>query len=102
VKVTPQGRKVFLMLYRLAGAGSRLRKYTIDPYGKITLPMARAQAQRIFAARLDARDPADVRTFKTAAKKKTRAANIARTLKRPDGATRQKVFSLGAIDDSRA
>jgi hypothetical protein len=27
VKVTPQGRKVFLVLYRLAGAGSRLRKY---------------------------------------------------------------------------
>jgi integrase len=59
VKVTPQGRKVFLVLYRLAGAGSRLRKYTIGPYGKITLPMARAQAQRIFAAKLDGRDPAE-------------------------------------------
>ena len=59
VKVTPQGRKVFLVLYRLAGAGSRLRKYTVGPYGKITLPMARAQAQKIFAARLDGRDPAE-------------------------------------------
>jgi Helicase associated domain len=29
VKVTPKGRKVFLV--RLAGAGSRLRKYTIGP-----------------------------------------------------------------------
>jgi integrase len=59
VKVTPHGRKVFLTLYRLAGAGSRLRKYTIGPYGKITLPMARAQAQKVFAARLDGRDPAE-------------------------------------------
>jgi Arm DNA-binding domain len=59
VKVTPKGRKVFVVMYRLAGAGSRLRKYTIGPYGRITLPMARAQAQKIFAARLDGRDPAE-------------------------------------------
>jgi integrase len=59
VKVTPKGRKVFIVMYRLAGAGSRLRKYTIGPYGRVTLPMARAQAQKIFAARLDGRDPAE-------------------------------------------
>jgi integrase len=59
VKVTPKGRKVFLVMYRVGGAGSRLRKYTIGPYGRITLPMARAQAQKIFAARLDGRDPAE-------------------------------------------
>jgi integrase len=59
VKVTPKGRKVFLVMYRVAGAGSRLRKYTIGPYGRITLPMARAQAQKIFAARVDGRDPAE-------------------------------------------
>src|SRR5215212_11864994 len=58
VKVTPAGRKVFIVLYRAAGAGSRLRKYTIGPYGRVTLPMARAQAQKTFAARLDGRDPA--------------------------------------------
>jgi integrase len=59
VKVTPKGRKVFIVMYRLAGAGSRLRKYTIGPYGRVTLPMARTQAQKIFAARLDGRDPAE-------------------------------------------
>src|ERR1700751_3380770 len=59
IKVTPKGRKVFIVMYRLAGAGSRLRKYTIGPYGRVTLPMARAQAQKIFAARLDGRDPAE-------------------------------------------
>ena len=35
VKVTPRGRKVFIVMYRLGGAGSRLRKYTIGPYGRI-------------------------------------------------------------------
>jgi hypothetical protein len=46
--------------------------------------------------------PAQVRTLKTLAKKKTRAASIAKTLKRTEGATRQKAFSLGLSLDSRA
>ena len=33
LKVTPKGRKVFVVLYRTGGAGSKLRKYTIGPYG---------------------------------------------------------------------
>ena len=37
----------------------------------------------------------DVRTLKTMARRKTGAASIARTLKRTEGATRQKAFSLG-------
>ena len=39
--------------------------------------------------------PAQVRTLKTLARKKTHAANIAKTLKRTVGATRQKAFSMG-------
>jgi len=35
------------------------------------------------------------------AKKKTSAAKIARTLKRTEGATRQKAFSMGLSLDSR-
>src|SRR6266478_9457406 len=58
VKVTPKGRKVFIVLYRIGGAGSRLRKYTIGPYGRVTLQMARAEAQKVLAARLEGRDPA--------------------------------------------
>ncbi len=57
VKVTPKGRKVFIVLYRTAGAGSKLRKYTIGPYGRVTLHQARVAAQRVFAAKLDGRDP---------------------------------------------
>ena len=58
VKVTPRGRKVFVVLYRIGGAGSRLRKYTIGPYGRVALQMARAEAQKVLAARLEGRDPA--------------------------------------------
>jgi integrase len=58
IKVTPKGRKVFIVLYRIAGAGSKLRKYTIGPYGRVTLHQARVAAQRVFAAKLDGRDPA--------------------------------------------
>jgi hypothetical protein len=46
--------------------------------------------------------PSDERTLKALAKKKTRAASIAKTLKRTEGATRQKAFSMGLSLDSRA
>ena len=58
MKVTPAGRKVFVVLYRTAGAGSRLRKYTIGPYGRVTLHVARNEAQRVLVARTEGRDPA--------------------------------------------
>src|SRR5271154_1937326 len=58
IKVTPKGRKVFIVLYRTGGAGSKLRKYTIGPYGRVTLHQARVAAQKVFAARLEGRDPA--------------------------------------------
>jgi integrase len=58
IKVTPKGRKVFIVLYRTGGAGSKLCKYTIGPYGRVTLHQARIAAQKVFAARLDGRDPA--------------------------------------------
>jgi integrase len=58
VKVTPKGRKVFLVLYRPGVAGSRLRKYTIGPYGRVTLHQAQVAAQKVFTAKLEGRDPA--------------------------------------------
>ena len=58
VKVTPKGRKVFVVLYRTGGAGSKLRKYTIGPYGRVSLHQARVAAQKVFAAKLEGRDPA--------------------------------------------
>ena len=40
-------------------------------------------------------------TLKTLAKQKTPARKIAKSLKRTEGATRQKAFSLGVSLDSR-
>jgi hypothetical protein len=44
----------------------------------------------------------DVRTLKKLARKRTRAREIARTLRRTEGATRQKAFSLGLSLETRA
>jgi hypothetical protein len=44
----------------------------------------------------------EVRELKTMAKKKTPAAKIAKKLKRTEGATRQKAFSIGLSLDSRS
>src|SRR6266480_3658862 len=61
VKVTPKGRKVFIVLYRTTDGSKKLRKYTVGRYGPITLASARIAAQKTFAARLDGRDPAGER-----------------------------------------
>jgi len=44
---------------------------------------------------------AQVRDLKSLARKKTPARKIAKTLKRSEGATRQKAFSMGLSLDSR-
>jgi hypothetical protein len=44
----------------------------------------------------------EVRELKALAKKKTAASKIARKLKRTEGATRQKAFSIGLSLDSRS
>jgi hypothetical protein len=44
---------------------------------------------------------ANVRALKALAKKRKKAAVIARTLKRSEGATRQKAFSIGLSLETR-
>ena len=44
--------------------------------------------------------PADLKTLKSLARQKTHAGRIAKTLKRSEGATRQKAFSMGLSLDS--
>ncbi len=44
----------------------------------------------------------EVRELKTMSKKKTAASRIAKKLKRTEGATRQKAFSIGLSLDSRS
>ena len=46
--------------------------------------------------------PEHVRTLKSLAKKRKPAARIAKALKRTEGATRQKAFTMGLSLDARA
>ena len=58
VKVTPKGKKVFLVQYRPGGRKSPTRKVFIGPYGTVTLHKARKEATRILGLRAEGRDPA--------------------------------------------
>src|SRR3712207_9394514 len=46
LKVTPAGRKVFLVQYRPAGDRRNPRKYTIGEYGQVT-PQQRSEERRV-------------------------------------------------------
>lgn len=47
VKVTPTGRKIFIVQYRMGGRGSPTRRYTIGEYGVWTPTQADEEAGRI-------------------------------------------------------
>src|ERR671916_366036 len=57
LKLTPAGRRVFLVQYRPAGDRRNPRKYTIGEYGSVTPYQARVEAQRVLAERAAGRDP---------------------------------------------
>jgi integrase len=46
VKVTPEGRKVYLIQYRMGGRGFPTRRFTIGTHGQITPDLARATARK--------------------------------------------------------
>lgn len=54
LKVTPRGRKVYLVQARLAG---RLRRWTIGPHGRWTPDKARSKALRMLALVEEGQDP---------------------------------------------
>jgi integrase len=47
LKVTPAGRKVYVLQYRMAGRASVTRRYTIGEHGELTPDQARAEAIRL-------------------------------------------------------
>jgi integrase len=58
LKVTPKGRKVYLVQYRLGGRKGRTRRVTIGQHGQITPVFARDEAKRLLGAIATGRDPA--------------------------------------------
>src|SRR5262249_1648475 len=49
LKVTPAGRKVYLVQYRLGGRKGRTRRVTIGRHGAVTADEARARAKKLLA-----------------------------------------------------
>jgi len=58
LKVTPKGKKTFLVQYRPGGRGTPTRKMFIGPYGDVTFHRAQTEAKRILGLRAEGRDPA--------------------------------------------
>src|SRR5262245_10567361 len=58
LKVTPGGKKVFMLYYRVLGAARQQRRYKIGDYGVITLQQARERAKSLLGSVADGKDPA--------------------------------------------
>lgn len=74
LKVTPAGRKVFMVQYRVGGRGTPTRKVFLGQFGSYTLHQARQEAARIIGQRAEGRDPAKERKEQ---RRKTVENNIA-------------------------
>jgi hypothetical protein len=61
LKVTPAGRKVYLIQYRLGGRKGRTRRVTIGRHGAVTPDEARAQAKALLGLVAAGQDPAESR-----------------------------------------
>ena len=58
LKVTPAGRKIYLVQYRLGGRSGRTRRVTIGQHGELTPTAARTEAKRLLGEIAAGRDPA--------------------------------------------
>lgn len=59
VKITPKGRKVYLIQYRVGGYKGRTRRVTIGPHGTLTPDEARRQAKDLLGQAALGGDPAE-------------------------------------------
>jgi integrase len=68
LKVTPAGRKVYLVQYRIGGRKGRTRRVTIGTHGAVTAEEARARAKKLLGDVAAGRDPAALLDEKRASK----------------------------------
>ena len=61
LKVTPKGRKVYLVQYRIGGRRGRTRRLTLGIHGQLTPEQARARAKQALGRIAAGADPADER-----------------------------------------
>jgi len=65
LKITPAGRKVYLVQYRVGGRKGRTRRVTIGVHGQITPEQARVEAKRLLGQVASGEDPAELKQKKT-------------------------------------
>lgn len=62
LKVSPSGRRSFVVQYRIGGGrAGRSKRYTIGSYGSLTVEQARIEAKRILGLVALGQDPADLK-----------------------------------------
>jgi hypothetical protein len=61
LKVTPTGRKVYVLQYRLGGRGTTAKRYTIGTHGQLAPEQARKEAIRLNGKIASGEDPAEIR-----------------------------------------
>ena len=61
LKITPAGRKVYIVQYRLGGRQGTTRRFTIGQHGELTPTAARIEAKRLLGRIAIGQDPANER-----------------------------------------
>jgi integrase len=61
LKITPGGRKVYLVQYRIGGRKGRTRRVNIGVHGQITPDQARVEAKRLLGQVASGEDPAELK-----------------------------------------
>lgn len=67
LKVTPTGRKIFLLVYRMGGRGSPVKRFKVGDYGTLTPDQARKEALRLKGLIASGADPAEAKLKEKAA-----------------------------------
>ena len=64
LKLTPAGRRIYVVQYRLPGVGRRMaaRRFTLGEHGPLTVDEARKFARKVLNAVAEGRDPAQERS----------------------------------------
>ena len=93
-KVTPKGRRVYLVQYKVHG---RTRRYTIGSHGKWTCDMARKEAVKVLALLAEGKDPAEMKRL---ASKVPTFSKIAERYMEEYAKPRKKPLSIAADERS--
>jgi hypothetical protein len=97
VKITPAGRKVYIIQYRLGGRQGKTRRYTIGRHGTITAEQARNEAKRLLGEVSAGRDPAEEKSRKLVSEIQSATTKLLDLLTKKENGNTEN-YSLELID----